>query len=55
MIITCKECNTRFNLDDKRVKPAGSKVRCAKCKTVFTVYPMSSQPGRRKNRLNPLL
>jgi pilus assembly protein FimV len=39
MIITCKECNTRFNLDENLLKPTGSKVRCSKCNEVFTAYP----------------
>jgi predicted Zn finger-like uncharacterized protein len=39
MIITCKECNARFNLDENLLKPTGSKVRCSKCNEVFTAYP----------------
>jgi pilus assembly protein FimV len=39
MIITCKACNTSFNLDDKMLKPAGSKVRCSVCANVFTAFP----------------
>jgi pilus assembly protein FimV len=39
MIITCEECSTSFNLDDKFLKPSGSKVRCSKCKHVFTAFP----------------
>jgi pilus assembly protein FimV len=39
MIITCKECNARFNLDENLLKPTGSKVRCSKCNAVFTAYP----------------
>ncbi len=36
MIITCEECSTRFVLDDSLIKPNGSKVRCSKCRHVFT-------------------
>ncbi len=39
MIITCKECNARFNLDENLLKPTGSKVRCSNCNEVFTAYP----------------
>ena len=39
MIITCKACSTSFNLDDKIIKPTGSKVRCSVCANVFTVFP----------------
>ena len=39
MIITCKACSTSFNLDEKILKPEGSKVRCSVCSQVFTAYP----------------
>ena len=39
MIITCEECSTSFNLDEKLIKPSGSKVRCSKCKHVFVAFP----------------
>jgi pilus assembly protein FimV len=39
MIITCKECNANFNLDESLLKPTGSKVRCSKCKEIFVAYP----------------
>ena len=39
MIITCGNCETSFNLDEKLLKPTGSKVRCSKCKHMFTAYP----------------
>ncbi|MBN1931589.1 MAG: zinc-ribbon domain-containing protein, partial [Desulfobacterales bacterium] len=39
MIITCKECETRFNLDESLLKKTGSKVRCSKCKSIFLAYP----------------
>lgn len=37
MIIQCEKCNTKFRLDDSRVKHKGVKVRCTKCKHVFRV------------------
>ena len=39
MIITCKACNASFNLNERLLKPEGSKVRCSKCKEVFMAYP----------------
>ena len=39
MIITCKECNSSFNVDDGLIKETGSKVRCSKCETIFLAYP----------------
>ncbi|CAB5133851.1 hypothetical protein D3OALGA1CA_3497 [Olavius algarvensis associated proteobacterium Delta 3] len=39
MIITCEECRTSFNLDEKLLRPTGSKVRCSKCGDVFITFP----------------
>ena len=39
MILRCKECNTSFNFDKHLIQESGSKVRCSKCQSVFTVYP----------------
>ncbi len=39
MIVTCEACLTSFNLNDERVRPSGSKVRCSKCQNIFKVYP----------------
>lgn len=38
MIISCEQCRTRFRLDDSKVSENGVKVRCAKCRHIFTVY-----------------
>jgi len=42
MIIQCEQCSTKFRLDDAKIKDKGVKVRCAKCRHVFTV--MKQQP-----------
>jgi len=42
MILTCNECGAGFNFDENLLKETGSKVRCTKCKSVFTAYPPSS-------------
>jgi predicted Zn finger-like uncharacterized protein len=39
MVIQCAECQTRFKLADDKMQPEGIKVRCAKCKHVFKVFP----------------
>lgn len=39
MIVTCEGCDTRFQLDDSRVPPAGARVRCSRCKHSFLVLP----------------
>jgi len=43
MIITCKECNSSFNVDDSLIKETGSKVRCSKCEHIFVTYPHSPE------------
>jgi predicted Zn finger-like uncharacterized protein len=44
MIITCEQCHSKFRLDDERIKETGSKVRCSKCKHVFTVFLTAVEP-----------
>ncbi len=41
MIITCNECNTRFDVDESLLEETGLKVRCSNCKNVFLAYPSS--------------
>jgi predicted Zn finger-like uncharacterized protein len=43
MIITCKECNSSFNVGDSLIKETGSKVRCSKCESIFVAYPHSPE------------
>lgn len=45
MIIQCEQCCTRFKLDDSRVTDAGVRVRCAKCRNVFSVTREQQEPG----------
>ncbi len=46
MYITCEQCNTMFRLDEKRLKPTGSKVRCSQCGHLFVAVPPASvEPG----------
>ena len=37
MIVQCDQCNSKFRLDDAKVKEGGVKVRCSKCKNIFLV------------------
>ncbi len=39
MIVTCKECDTRFRVDEKIVDSRGSQAQCSICDNVFTIYP----------------
>ncbi|BCA78972.1 DUF3426 domain-containing protein [Desulfuromonas sp. AOP6] len=43
MIIQCSECQARFKLADEKIKAEGTKVRCSKCRHIFTVYPPESE------------
>jgi len=42
MIVACPNCESKYNLPEDKIAPTGSKVRCARCKHVFTVMP----PGK---------
>jgi predicted Zn finger-like uncharacterized protein len=42
MIVECEKCGGKFKLDDSKVTEKGIKVRCSKCKHVFTVKKPSS-------------
>ncbi|OGP84945.1 MAG: hypothetical protein A2Z08_12055 [Deltaproteobacteria bacterium RBG_16_54_11] len=37
MIVLCDRCKTQYNLNDAKVKPGETKVRCSRCQHVFTV------------------
>ncbi|MDY0221177.1 MAG: DUF3426 domain-containing protein [Desulfobacterium sp.] len=42
MVITCEKCSTRFNLDESLLRKEGSKVRCCRCRHVFTAFPSTT-------------
>lgn len=44
MVIECSSCHARFKLADDKIKESGTKVRCTKCREVFTVFPESLPP-----------
>jgi predicted Zn finger-like uncharacterized protein len=45
MIVQCPECTTKYNLDESRIGHDGTKVRCTRCKSVFTVFrPQPAEP-----------
>jgi predicted Zn finger-like uncharacterized protein len=37
MIVECGQCKTKFKVSDDKITPLGVKVRCSKCKFIFTV------------------
>ena len=45
MIITCNECGSSFQVEDRLIQETGSKVRCSKCSAVFVVYPQADDAG----------
>ncbi len=44
MIVQCENCGTKFNIEDSKIKPEGIKLRCSKCKHVFSVESPSPSP-----------
>ena len=51
MIVECKQCGSKFKLDDGLLREEGSKVRCSVCKNVFKAFPKGVTPaagGKRK-------
>lgn len=37
MIVLCDKCKTEYNLDDAKIRPGETKVRCSRCQNVFIV------------------
>ena len=37
MIVQCTKCGTKYNLDDAKVKPGETKLKCSRCQFVFTI------------------
>ncbi len=45
MIVQCEHCQTKYRISEDKIKGKGAKVRCAKCKNVFTVAPPTGEPA----------
>ncbi len=43
MIVECPQCSTKFRLDDSKITSKGVKVRCSKCKHIFTAMKPGSE------------
>ena len=39
MIVKCANCGTKFRVKEEMVPPEGRKVKCSKCKNIFTIKP----------------
>ncbi len=50
MIIECKQCGSKFKLDEGLLREEGSKVRCSVCKVVFMAYPPGAAPAADEKR-----
>jgi len=50
MIIECKQCGSKFKLDEGLLREEGSKVRCSVCKSLFRAYPPGITPSAEENR-----
>ena len=37
MIVQCAKCGTKYNLDDTKVRPGETKLKCSRCQFVFTI------------------
>ena len=50
MIIECKQCGSKFKLDEGLLREEGSKVRCSVCKATFKAYPPGLAPVEDKEQ-----
>ncbi|TVQ79432.1 MAG: hypothetical protein EA369_04685 [Bradymonadales bacterium] len=50
MQITCSGCSSRYKLDDSKIKPTGTKVRCPKCSKTFLVHPKAPPEEKKEVR-----
>lgn len=46
MIITCPKCNTKYRFKEELLKPEGTKLKCSKCKHIFTFYPEKEKDSK---------
>jgi predicted Zn finger-like uncharacterized protein len=52
MVIECAACLRRFKLDESRLRPNGSRVKCTKCGNIFRAFPplpLSQKPAPENN------
>jgi chromosome partitioning protein len=52
MIVECKNCGTRLKVDEDRIGPQGSKVRCSNCSRIFTVRKPSGETGKKPSAVS---
>jgi predicted Zn finger-like uncharacterized protein len=44
VVVVCESCSTHFQVDEGRIPPKGTLVRCSRCKSTFIVKPPSASP-----------
>ncbi len=52
MIVECKNCGTRLKVDEDRIGPQGSKVRCSNCSRTFTVRRPTGETGKKPSAVS---
>lgn len=45
MQVTCENCGIEYPVDEARIKPEGSRVRCSICKHIFKIHKPSKDTG----------
>lgn len=45
MIVTCPNCQTKYNLPEDRIPAGGTKVKCSRCSHVFKAEPPAPAPS----------
>ena len=55
MIITCDKCNTRYKIKDDAIDKPAFRVRCSKCKHIFTAFrePPGEKPLLLEDEIKP--
>jgi predicted Zn finger-like uncharacterized protein len=56
MIIECSGCSRKFSLNERLLRPTGSKVRCTKCGNIFVAVPPAvGRPGPESEKSGGIL
>lgn len=45
MLIICPSCKTKFSFDDSKIGPQGIKLRCSKCRAIFSISKKPAAPA----------
>lgn len=55
MIVQCPDCASRFRLAEEKLKPGGTRIRCTKCRNIFTVTAPPQPQSQPEPELEPQL